>query len=461
MSDFNFSQFGQKRKALLEAFFANPKNFAATFYTKKSKGLITKRVSTFSPYISTNDPQLCCFISDRTSSVYPPFCRTAKIAVIGAGKVGQVLLITMADGKKFALKYRKLSGLGLEYKDKPPTSVKNIVKNQQRLDICNYPHIKDYNYISGDEFSIEVIISYTLEYLYSFGGGTAAGLKGYNLYLSSTICDTGSERYGLNLMQYAEGGDLLQLIKHEANLETKSIMEFQWSVTPNVQKILKTDIILDILKQIITNLHFLQTIAQFTHGDLKAANILVSVEQVDINYKNIRHSSPITYKIADFGNSSLALTVETQGSQKTIRVYSSSTAANAYLTISPFEPKVDVKMNIAYYELNLNLNVSILALARHAGVPFFASFDTITFIVSLLLIPEVFYAVFTNTQLKSIIWDSLWLPKEESKMYEKIYKMVRDKKGPSFDNTLTILKGAKVKCDLTSDILERLIVMGN
>ena len=460
MSDFDFSQFTRNRKALLRALLTDPKNFAATFYTKKSKGLITKRVSTFSPYISTNDRQLCCFISDRSSSVYPSFCRTAEIAVIGAGKVGQVLLIKMANGKQYALKYRKLSSLGLEYKNKPPTSTEDIVKNQQRLDICHYPHIKDYNFIAGDEFSIEVIISYALEHLYSSAGGTAAGLKGYNLYLSSTICDTGSERYGLNLMEYATGGDLLSFIKQDSNLETKSIMELRWSVTPGVLKVVKTNIILDIFKQIIPNLHFLQTTAQFSHGDLKAANVLVSSEQSNINYQNIRHTSPVTYKIADFGNSSLTLAVKTQTGQKTIRLYTSSTAANVYLTFSPFEPKVDVKMNTAYYELNLSLNASILALARHSGVPFFASFDTVTLIVSLLLIPEVFYAVFTTSQLKSIIWDSLWLPNEESKMYEKLYKMVRDNKGPSYDNTLTILRGAKVKCNLTADILERLRVMG-
>ena len=87
------------------------------------------------------------------------------------------------------------------------------------------------------------------------------------------------------------------------------------------------------------------------------------------------------------------------------------------------------------------------------GIPFYQTFDTYVFIISFLLIPEIFRSVFTDNNLKSLIWDPLWFPEDVSKVYSLLIKSIinEDKNGVS--TIFSILKNIKLKCNITANII--------
>ncbi len=453
---FDLQRFAQERNIVVTALSKDPRRFAATMYQEKASGLLGfGDKETFSPYLTTNEDSLCCLIGKAGENLeqLPKICSVAVVDPLGSGKQGQIYKITVAD-QKFVIKTREVNSLFLSYSEEPPTAVKELQSRKEEIALCLYRDLTSTKYLGLDEFTNEVIIGFLLDAVYQ-NYAKASGLKGYIKHYSATICNQKRKKFGVNFLEFADRGDLFKFVRDPSNAAYLEGRDFQESGTGAQVKTFRLYVftrsaLIDLLKQIVANLHFLQETIQFTHGDLKMLNILVRSEDTSINYNGMTHTSDLSFKIADFGRSSMTLKLGDSGT----RIYNRLAIAETYLGVVGFKPSVGTFFNQPYYEVDYNITASLIARLRHMGVPFYRSWDTYTFLLSLLTMPEVFYVVFTDPTIQAAIWDPMWFPEDSSRMFLKLQKAVTDRKEPSFSNTVDMLKGSRLKCQGTGILFE-------
>jgi hypothetical protein len=442
---YDLKKMEQNRLSLIQALNVNPKKFVLTLYNKSS-GLLA------SPYLDINDPEICCLIQgeqfkELDYNTLPPVCNSGKLSVMEqSGKTSQPYLLTVGD-KKFVLKIMRSGDPSIEYSTHAPSSSKNIIPGS-----CNFKDLKGYSYIASDEFTNEFLIGYMLDYVFK---QFSKGIKSYVSFHTATICTSKSffkvENYDIIMMEYCDLGSLNNI---GTNLLLSSLLEpklFDINGIATNANIVKPDALLNIYKQVMISLDFLQDKVQFTHGDLKIANILLKTEQYATNYKNINISSPFTVKLADFGKSSMTMILS--DAKKPFRFYNHSSLASKYYVFTSFKPKVNTGLGGEYYIIDNIAMSTLYSEIRHMGIPFYATFDTYTFIISFLLVPEVFRSVFSNEKLKSLLWDPLWFPGDSDKVYRSLVRSIQDKEEHTMGNVLKILKNIKLKCNITANII--------
>jgi hypothetical protein len=217
--------------------------------------------------------------------------------------------------------------------------------------------------------------------------------------------------------------------------------------------LIDSNTILQILIQITVGLHMLQTYVGFVSGDLKAGNIFIKSDPINIIYDGIKLQAPFTCKIADYGKSSCMLIGQ---NNMALRFYNESTLSNLYLSLHPFNPDVSSENGEYYYTIGNLLNSQIYTRTRHMGIPFFKSFDYYTVIVSLLTNPSIYYMFFSNNVLKSIFWDSIWFNDDGSIAMDRIRQYIPHDKGHSINDALDILKGLRLKCNAVAVIMNNI-----
>ena len=171
-------------------------------------------------------------------------------------------------------------------------------------------------------------------------------------------------------------------------------------------------------------------------------------------YKNINISSAFTVKLADFGKSSMTMILS--DAKKPFRFYNHSGLASKYYVFTSFKPKVNTGLGGEYYIIDNIAMSTLYSEIRHMGIPFYATFDTYTFIISLLLVPEVFRSVFSNPMLQSVIWDPLWFPGDSDKVYRSIVRSIQHNEEHTMGNVIKILKNIKLRCNITANIISLL-----
>ena len=256
------------------------------------------------------------------------------------------------------------------------------------------------------------------------------------------------------MIEYADLGDIENLVRNPLSGEFREAQEFT-NQTGNIIKLnaLKPAVIIDIFKQLIANLEFLHQQVEFNHGDLKANNILIQSTSSRGSYKGLTWNSNFTLKIADFGKSSLTI-VDDSGQR--VRLFNYSSSSETYLSVFPFYPAIDVQFSEPYYLIDTNTNLSTLARLRHMGIPYYFSFDSYTFVISMLLIPEIFFPVMSNKTLRQVIWDNLWFQDDYSLAWNRVYTAIQQGKANSYSVILDILNGLKLKCQANNILLEGL-----
>ena len=75
------------------------------------------------------------------------------------------------------------------------------------------------------------------------------------------------------------------------------------------------------------------------------------------------------------------------------------------------------------------------------------------------MMPEAFYLVFTNDQLKRHIWDPLWFPDQISNVFSKLEAAVVNGKKPNYANVIDVLKGEQLKCSATDIMFTNAIML--
>lgn len=399
-----------KRDALIKALTEDVSTFVNTFYFEKN-GL-------YSPYITVGNRELVNLIGTQRSSDFE--------------------VVSLTDPN-------------ISLSDTPSVNLDKLQKFKTQMESCLFVDTFESRvYLRSDGYTNNLLISYLLSYIYD-NLPVDSGMKGIRFLYDSTIYNSPSGTLGLNL--YGDGIKLSEYLSDISNFNIFHNIDIfdRRTKKSNRTRVLNQNFILDLLKQILVNLQMLQEKYLFNHGELTRDKILISKNPVTIRYSTIRTVSDITFKIADFRYSSMNLKLL---SGTNIRLSRENVLAQNYLQVVPFEPTIDKSLNQSYYILDNLLNAQMLADIRYTGIQFYSSFDTITLILSLLMLPEVYYEVFTNSLLKNIIWSTLWHPKDESLAFEQLTKIVVNPKSEgTYDDILDLLRGKWIKCGLTDELV--------
>jgi hypothetical protein len=509
MDQQTLTQFDNDRSYLVSSLYRDPQTFASTLYSETISGNFwNQQITTFSPYLTMNNVQLCCLIGASSTNIKPNICLHSKITPLSKGKEGEALLITSGGFRQpqyFILKVFELNRPEV-YFFKLPISGLSYLGNSSQIQLCLYPNIDNLQYIGSDNFTNEYLVGFILSYIYSqitskaepairrlqlelraqggggfnqFGTGQEIqqtsgiydendesinrvqnenndpinGLNGVIKFLSATICNSGKRRRGTIIMEYADLGDIYNFVKNPLGAEFRNTLNFSDQDGNSVTlQALKNDVIVDIFKQVIANLEFLHEKVEFNHGDFKANNILIQSTPSTGNYRGLNWKSSFTVKFADFAKSSLTI-IDSSGIP--VRLFNYSSSAETYLGVFPFRPSLGTQFEESYYLLDTSTNVSLLARIRHMGIPYYYSFDTYTFMISLLMIPEIYYPIMTNVTLRKVIWDNLWFEDDYSTAWSRLFNAIKEGKN-AYGDILVILSGLKLKCRANTILVDAL-----
>ena len=350
-----------------------------------------------------------------------------------------------------------------------PTSSTDLFKK------CFLNGIEDMGGLGMDYFTNEVLIGYFIEYIYENFGGYDQGLDGFIKYLDVAICPSLENKYGTIMEDRSQIGsiDRLLLVKEVTDLfETKEIVLTSGKLERFVLPVLKKSILLSIFTQIIVNLDFLQEKLHFNHGYLTIEHVLLfragnkkdsklGSESIGktINYKGIARTNTFITKITSFSQAGITISYldETNNNLQYLRLY------NYNPIFIPIRNVVISTYNdIHYYILEPDITISRYREIRSAGLPFFLSFDTYIFVLSYMLIPFVFYQVFTDqdskkSNLRELIWDPLWFDEfDNNNVFLNLQDALEGKKPNNIETILKIIRQSKLRCDLTSHYIELL-----
>lgn len=401
------------------------------------------------PLIPYNDPKICCILSKIQDSEIITPCGLISVTPLGTpGKIGVPYIIH--DGtNELVVKMSKVNDLYSTYHSKPPTSIKEIDQLDAHYCLSNV-NLKNIRYIASDEFTNETLIAYVLNYLVTQKPLPSLFVQHYQ----GAICSNDTGTYGLNIMENCDLGSLDRVITNPKFSKYLTNYEIDDLGYKTKKKLIDTKIVTSILTQITCGLDMLQSYIGFVSGDLKAGNVFLKSEPINSEYKGIKLKADFTCKIADYGKSSCMLM---STNETAIRFYNDSKLSNIYLTIHPFDPNIKHINDEYYYEIGNLYNNQIYTRTRHAGVPYFRSFDYYTMIVSTLTIPEFYYSFFATESLRKVFWDPIWIDLETNKeVINRIKQYVLLGIGRSFNDSLNILKGIRLRCGAVSAVIDRI-----
>lgn len=284
-------------------------------------------------------------------------------------------------------------------------------------------------HIATDSLTNSTLISYLISVVYE---QNQIPMKGYNLiytnyiYKHSNLITNQSTGYQLsNALDY-------NLIDYINDMEKDMIEVYNQTSTDIVPVIPKTAF-LDILKQISSNLIYLKIKNDFRGNRVIADLIGVSEEPIKYNYQKIKVNSSYTFFISDFDYSEIKI----ESSNYKYHLYQS-----AELT-----QKLTFSFKDGYYRLN---SWSALEygqpkvkynMKKHPSAPL--EWDMVTFIISLLLIPEVYYLVISDTELSDAMLNQIFHQEDIAYLITKIKNNMNKKTSYAF--VINILKDIRFK----------------
>lgn len=389
----------------------------------------------YSNYIPINDSNVCCLLKGLDCDLVIDSVKVPQV-----GKVGIPFIVTLKDHSKVVIKIITIRPFA-NFNDSPKESIKDISN-------C-VGHTQKISFFGTDVFTNEVIVSHLLTYILRANGMPSLSVN----HIQASICQ--GPNYGgikgVTVMEYADLGSINKLPETEAfdsNFENTRIISGDGQMEIRV---FNKETILNIVKQIIVIYDFLSDY-DFNHSDAKVANALVFSSPIKFEYKDLTVDSPFTVKIADFDKAAITLNSPTDQARNYdfIRFFNKSTLADVYFNLFPFNPVVGTTHNQKYYKTDTTFNQQLFAQSRHTGLPFYHSYDIYTFMVSFLMMPEVFYKVFNDAELQIKIWQPLWFPEDISGMYLNIRDSVLAGKDPSFNNAVSLLSKTKLKCKVSN-----------
>lgn len=459
LQDAKFSYYN----SLLDDLFTNPIKFSRNYQRNP-------------PKILNSEQSICCLLNTEDNNT----CRGKNLGYLGKkGKVAIPYLIEIGDSN-FILKTSTPGQLTLIYSNEPPSSLssfKQVISKSPST--CGYPSLDKLKYLGGDEFTNEMLIGAILTRYIDNWNNTSHDDDGNDDdisndfsfypcvdYFASSICSTSTKSHpvGVHLLEFADLGTLHDFVtsqeteKYRCSLNTGNCGSLHYEISRSklgnniIFDVMKPEIILTIIRQIVSALDSLQNVLYFNHGDLKAANIFVSSTPSTGQYKGVDITAPFTCKIADYGKSSL--TIKTN--EGDCRLYNRTWLADRYLYLKPFTPNIYLEKGEPFFTIK-GMVPHLYSRTRHMGLPFYLSFDTYCFIVSILLIPSFYYSFFETKKLIDKVWSPLWFEKEGSIIRQRILAYHNNPgEAQSMATIVELLRDLKLRCNATKILMKNL-----
>lgn len=434
----------------------HPKDVANKFYLESTS---SNDKNLFSNYIQINNTEVCCLIKGLSCNLVSDTIRT-----VNNGKVGITSVITLKNDNKVVIKIIPID----------PFASFNIQSQTSNNDTSCLGHSNRLGFFGTDIFTNEYILANILNYIFKSSNLPSLSV---NHIISSICLDDNAGSQGVSVMEYAKFGSILSLPETMAFEQYFENMMFSNSNSPSPTRVFTKETILNIVKQIIISYDYLNNF-DFNHSDAKVANALVFDQPISFQYKGLNVDSPFTVKLADFDKAAITLNLPiTQNNNlhpqhakqnnsdpntaenkdyDFIRFFNKSKIADAYFKLFPFSPKVGTINGEKFYQTDTKFNYQLFAQSRHTGLPFYRSYDIYTFLISFMMMPEVFFKIFSDAELQMKLWQPLWFPDDSSEMFVKIRDSVDSNVDPSFKNVVSILSKTKLKCNLSSDLIKTL-----
>jgi serine/threonine protein kinase len=382
----------------------------------------------------------CCVLSGN--------CSFSTVKELGEkGKVGVPYILEIGDKKYIA----KVSDYNPVFKLQTitnPIQISSKCFNKQPITAMGL-----------DEYTNEVIIGYVISDCMEKNGMITNGHDFALTQSASSICDSTFFSKGISITPYISSGSLNNI----ATAASLSKYREEYDVVDPIDgtilslELVKPEIINTVISQIVTALYRLSTDIQFSSGDLKPDNILISEENVKGSYQiqegSIDVSGPIKCKIADYGKSSCSI-VNSHGDL--VRIYNSTRAADLYLYFQPFEPKIYSDPMVKgehYYIVDDFTVIQIYAVMRHNKISYYKYFDYYVFMISFLAIPQIYYSFFGTLSLTKKFWQSMWITEVDAiNVQSEIRDYVINNKKVGAHEAIDILKNKKLRCSILNHI---------
>lgn len=370
-----------------------------------------------------------------------------------SGKKSRPTLIEL-DGEKKIVKAVKILKFHSNYYNSDLFGVKELRESLLDEDVsqnCVGVTDFDYQYIGLDDFGNEAIIAKVVEE--AFGNSRWSQL--YNRIEFAGVCGD----YGLLLMEYSKYGDVYSFCQS----------------TPGKfmgEGIIKPMVTLSIIQQVATALKFLQSEIQFIHSDLKVQNVLLTSGKPGKGLIN----QNIIAKIADYANCSATVKSLNDNKilSKDIRFFNELLISRIFPLGADYKVEGEVDKNCFqvkigqglaggdlgvcktsyWWKLPTGFNTKMSLITAHSGLPFYRSYDFYVFMVTLMMCRGYFDSIVSREDIKGVVWDYLWLPKELEKVTNDVKKFHSIDKSPGLDEALKILSKYRMRCDAISLIVD-------
>ena len=378
------------------------------FLSSIKKGNLTESLHKFIPI---DNPEILHF-----------FTTSNNLKNLGkAGKVGIIYYLQLNNGEKIILKMNKGEGeFMIDQHDHEDiySHFKKFTKNCQT-------HIPIERFAALNEFPNDTIIGFNIgnEVDHNINIKSNAYVKQYDAFIINGD--------SMNVMEFADKGNLMEfteMFKENKRTLPSSKPGEQVRQSNYVDKnngMLDPEIVLNIIIQIYSILHFLQTNNDYVHADLKNQNVFVSSEPFSGRYDGVNlPSAPFTAKIADFGKNSM--TIDSK------RFYMAPPSTTGLSIVSnlykkQFKLKIREKRGVRYFKLPKQLDeVSTYLISRHSGIPMLKELDVYSFFISLYLTDGFHQAFKYHNQLKEL-WNMLWISNDQNVMITQYLDTVRKK----------------------------------
>lgn len=358
-----------------------------------------------------------------------PICGTVKDIQLEYNELTPVIL----EGQELLMK-KSIIAPYMTSSISPSGNFNNLDVYAEEMTLCGYQHYNDLSYIQSDKFTNGMLIGYILDNIFTKGGNIMnTYLKQYlgficNEYERDPAID--SKTVGYTLYENVEYGNINEFIQTTQ---------------------LNLDDIIGMVKQTVTTLDYLQTELQFVNGDCRRSTVLVSSEPCLYKYKQMVVDDPFTCKISSFDYSSLAIKLTKE--QVPYRLYNPSLQSQKQLWWNPIVPSINIQNNTPY-TLMYNETVSqIYSNIRHTGVPVYLSYDTYTFIMSLLSHPSIYPIFSSSKELQQEIWEPLWFNDDIQTANVQLSQLANSNMGDDYSNITKALINLKLKCNVNSHLI--------
>lgn len=439
----------QRQQFILSTIVKIPEIAANNFYNSLDMGGVYAPF----PLIPINDPDLCC-VGDPERSL-----SAKKGSLCGSSKI-------VADGDGFILTWGRttlrvetteINDAHVIYRSRLPPSMEYLNTKMPALEECllGPASPESIRLIGADKFTNRILIAYILNYIFRLYSAPPLYVEYYwssqcaNVPVSQLTEE--ADFRGMMLTEYCDLGPLGDFLGSEKSSPYRVIADVKDVGIDQKLEVIRPEILYEVLKQTSLTLQFLQRNIQFSTGGILPNGFMVKSQDIRTSYQGVTLEAPFTCKIANFSEASCLVKAENDY----LRFHPHLREIDTFATTQPFQfIATKAAGDLYYFWIGASFDLLVYERGRLLGMPFYSSFDFYTFLVTLLLIPAVYYSFFSTPWLRAIFWDPLWIDTDGQVAQSRIrYRMINGTTA-TFAVAVDILRNLALTCSAANRVID-------